>query len=83
MKQKDVALILVIAFISAVLSFFVSHLLFASKGNRNLTAETIDTISSSFEQPDSKYFNNTTVDPTQLIRIGNNQTNQPFNAATQ
>lgn len=77
MKQKDIALIIVIAFVSAVLSVLLSNVLFGSK-SRNLKAEKVDRITSDFTQPDSKYINSNAYDPTRTIRIGDGTNTTPF-----
>lgn len=79
MKQKDIALILVISFISAVMSLVVSNLLFSSKSNRSQTADVVTAITTDFTEPDKKYYNEESVNPTQIIRIGDNTNQQPFN----
>lgn len=79
MKQKDVAMILVVSFASAVLSLVVSNLLFGSQSKRNLEAPVVTAITPEFNEPEKKYFNDQSVDPTQIIRIGDNANNQPFN----
>lgn len=79
MKQKDVALIIVIAAISAVASLVVSRVLFASPQNRQQQVEVVQTISSNFSSPDSRYFNAKSIDPTQLIQIGDQNNPTPFN----
>jgi len=78
MKQKDWALIIVIAFVSAVISFFVSNKIFVTPANREQKVQVVDKISSSFQTPDTKYFNSNSIDPTQnnQISTGNNQ--NPF-----
>lgn len=78
MKQKDVALILVIAFVSGVLSFLASGMLFGKPADRQQKAEVVDVITSDFSLPDAKYFNVNSVDPTQLIQIGNTNNPNPF-----
>lgn len=78
MKQKDVALILVISFISVVLSLVVSNMVFGSN-KKTLTADVVTAITPEFNEPDKKYFNEQSVDPTQIIRIGDNANQQPFN----
>lgn len=83
MKQKDVALIIVIAFISAVVSFFASRLLFASPQNMQQQAPVVPVISDNFPAPDSHYFNSKAIDPTQLIQIQNNNNPNQFNGAGQ
>jgi predicted permease len=79
MKQKDIALIIVVVFISAIMSFFVSQWLFAPPKARQQEVEVVGPISSSFTIPSSTYFNTNSVDPTQLIQIGNTANPNPFN----
>ncbi|HET8671711.1 MAG TPA: hypothetical protein VFM05_14120 [Candidatus Saccharimonadales bacterium] len=78
MKQKDVALILVVAFISAVLSFVLSGWIFGKPADRQQKAEVVDVVRSDFVLPPVKYFNNNSVDPTQLIQIGEANNPNPF-----
>ena len=79
MKQKDIALILVISFISLILGIFASNLLFASKSSKQLKSDKVIAITPDFNEPDKKYFNSSSVDPTQIIRIGDNSNQTPFN----
>jgi hypothetical protein len=81
MKQKDVAVIIVIAFISAIVSFFVSNKLFVTPSNRQQKAEVVDAISSSFQTPDKKYFNSNSINPTQASPIGGNTNSDPFSGS--
>lgn len=83
MKQKDVALIIIIAFISAVVSFFVSNKLFVTPANRQQAVEVVDPINSNFQNPDSKYFNSNSIDPTQKPQIGAHSNQDPFNGSSQ
>jgi hypothetical protein len=83
MKQKDIALIIVIAAIAGFASFFLSRFLFATPTNMQQKAAVVDKIITDFPQPDKKYFNNDSIDPTQLIEIGNNNNSNPFNGAGQ
>jgi hypothetical protein len=83
MKQKDIALIITIAFFSAIISFFVSGKLFVTPSNRQQKVEVVDAINTQFTQPDKKYFNSTSVDPTQPISLGNNDNQDPFNGNSQ
>ena len=79
MKQKDLVTIGVIVFVSAVLSFIVSQLFITTPKNRTATVEVVQPITPSFPQPDAKYFNTSSIDPTQLIKIGDNSNSKPFN----
>jgi hypothetical protein len=83
MKQKDIALIIIIVFISGVVSFFVSNLLFASPDKRDQKVEKVEPITADFPTPDQKYFNENSIDPTQLIQIGESTNPNPFNGAQQ
>jgi hypothetical protein len=83
MKQKDVAVIILVAVIAGVASFFLSRFLFQSGDKHQQKAEVVDVISTEFNQPDTKYFNSNAVNPTQLIRIGDNNNNNPFNGKGQ
>lgn len=82
MKQKDIALIIVIAAVSGIISFVLSGLIFGKPADTQQKAEVVDVISSDFALPSSKYFNANSVDPTQLIQIGNNNNPNPFNNGT-
>lgn len=78
MKQKDIALIIVVAFISAVTSFFISKSLFGTSGDKAQTAEVVDAVSTEFQQPSAKYFNPEAINPTQPIQIGVGSNQNPF-----
>jgi hypothetical protein len=77
MKQQDIALIIVIAAISATISFVVSDMIFITPSNRQQKIEVVDAISPSFQRPSTKYFNSNSIDPTQNTTLGGNNTN-PF-----
>lgn len=83
MKQKDLPLILVMVFISAVVAFVISRWLFASPQNREQTAEKVDVIGAEFNPPSRKYFNAESVNPTQQIQIGGSTNPNPFNSKPQ
>lgn len=80
MKQKDIALIIVVAFISAVFSLVISRSLITSSKNRSAKVTIVEPITADFPTPDQKYFNSNSVDPTQLIRVGDNSNPAPFNS---
>jgi len=78
-KQKDLALIIVIAVVSGVVSFFVSNKIFVTPANRQQQVDVVDKINPSFQTPSTKYFNSSSIDPTQESQIGNNDNQNPFN----
>lgn len=77
MKEKDIALIIMVVFVSAIVAFVVSGMVFGTSKNSK-TAEVVQPISSDFKTPDSKYFNNSSINPTKTITIGNNTNPNPF-----
>lgn len=81
MKQKDIAVILVVAAVAAVFSLIIGRLVFADPANRQQKAEVVQAITTDFPAPDTKYFNTASINPTQLIRISENSNQTPFNSA--
>ena len=78
MKQKDIAIILVIIFISGVGSFLLSNKLFTIPADQQVEVEVVEPITADFSEPDDRYFNNKSINPTQTIKIGDDQNKQPF-----
>lgn len=83
MKQKDLTLVIVMVFISAVASLIISRLIFASPKNSAQTAEKVDVIGAEFTAPSREYFNANSVNPTQQIQIGGGSNPNPFNSKPQ
>ncbi len=79
MKQKDIVLIIIVCFVSAVLSLFISKAIFTSPKQRQQPVEVVEKLTSEFVIPDTKYFNVNSINPTRLIRIGENPNLKPFN----
>jgi hypothetical protein len=78
MKQKDIALIVVIAVISAIASLVLSKAIFVSPKNRQQSVDVVQSITSDFPTPDKQYFNKNAFDPTQVITIGQSSNPTPF-----
>ena len=78
MKRKDVLIIVVIATISGILSLVLSNLFITAPKNRQEKVEVVELISPEFKRPDSRYFNADSINPTKIIRIGDNTNPQPF-----
>lgn len=78
MKRKDWMLVGVVVLVSAMLSFIVSNLFFGGGMKTNLKVEVVEAIGSEFPLPDSKYFNEKSINPTQEITIGDGTNQTPF-----
>lgn len=77
MKQQDIAILIVVAFISAATSFVLSSKVFSSKGQ--IEVESVAPLSAEFVTPNKKYFNAQSVNPSALVEIGNSTNPNPFN----
>lgn len=78
MKQKELALILIIIFISGVASYFLSGMIFSSDDKKQQKAEVVQPITAQFSPPDTKYFNKDALNPTKLITIDDQSNTDPF-----
>jgi hypothetical protein len=78
MKQKDIALIIMICFVAGIFSFIVSSLVFGGSTNKNQQAEVVDKVTTEFPQPSARYFNQEALNPTQTITIGDQNNQNPF-----
>ncbi|HVA10784.1 MAG TPA: hypothetical protein VNG32_01285 [Candidatus Dormibacteraeota bacterium] len=78
MKQKDLALIVVIAAIGVIASLFISKIIFVTPKDRQQQVVVVQPISTDFPQPSPAYFNSSSIDPTKLITIGQNANANPF-----
>lgn len=78
MKQKDIAVMIVIVFIAGVLSFVIANVFVQPPSKKPQKVEVVEKISSDFKTPDNKYFNQQSVNPTKLIQIGDSSNQNPF-----
>lgn len=82
MKQKDIATVIVVAFIAAVTSYFIANRVFVTPENRQQTVEVIDVLSDKFGPTDKRFFNDKSINPTRNTEL--DTTNEtPFNGANQ
>lgn len=78
MKQKDIAILIAVAFLSAVTSLLLSNMFFSSSEDRSQKVEQIDVITAEFPTPNSRYFNSESINPLKLVEIGSNNNQNPF-----
>jgi hypothetical protein len=83
MKQKDIAVIIVIAFLSGIVSFLISNKIFVTAENRQQKVEVVDVISTEFNTPDDRFFNAESINPTLNSSLGDTTNQNPFNGSTQ
>lgn len=79
MKKKDLTLIVIVMIISAALSFALSSVIFGDPETDPIEVETTDVLTDDFSAPSNAYFNEDSINPTQLIRIGQDEeASSPF-----
>ncbi len=71
MKRTDIAMIIFIASISVLISYFVAKTVMGDTQNEAVTVKTIDAFSAEISDPDSRIFNEDAVNPTVEVYIGN------------
>ena len=72
MKQKTIMTIIVTSILSVIFAFVISNYLFRSPKNRQQKTEVVQKITTDFNAPDKTYFNAQSINPTQIIKIGDN-----------
>lgn len=83
MKQKELAIVGVVALVAAIFSLVLSSALFGSPQKNPIKVPVVTKITSDFPtvQTDDAYktfFNNKALNPTQLIQIGGSANQAPF-----
>jgi len=78
MKKNDLALIISTMFLSAVLALLVTSVLLSHFVSTQQEVTVVNTINTSFQLPSNQYLNSSSIDPTLLVKIGNNANNTPF-----
>jgi len=78
MKQKDIAIIIVVAAVSAAVAWFAAGALFTSGDAQKQEVEVVQPISSEFGSVDPRYFNEQSINPTPTVQVGNNNNTDPF-----
>lgn len=69
MKKTDIAMIILIATVSVMVSFFVVRGIFSKTGGEEVKVKTIQPISSEVQEPDTKVFNSNSINPSVEVQI--------------
>lgn len=78
MKKNDIALIILIASISMVLTYFIAKAIIGTPKSNQVSAEVVEPIKPDLVAPSAKIFNRDAINPTVVIQIGNPSNQQPF-----
>jgi len=77
MKSKDIGVLVFVAVVSGILSILLSNLIIPSS-EKTQTVEVVEVLSAQFNRPPRQYFNENSINPTQEIRIGQDEGSTPF-----
>ncbi|MEM6998005.1 MAG: hypothetical protein AAF413_03795 [Patescibacteria group bacterium] len=69
MRSQDKTMILISVVASAVVSLIISNFILGGSDHKTVV-KTVEPLSSTFIQPDAKYFNSNSLNPTKEISIG-------------
>lgn len=78
MKKNDIAILILIASITLVISYLLVKALFGSPQDQKTTVETVEPITATIVEPSPRIFNKDAINPTVVIQIGNPSNQQPF-----
>jgi hypothetical protein len=73
MKKSDIAMIILIASISVLVSYFVAKAVIGDVQNESVQVKTTESITTTVVQPDPSVFNADAINPTVEVIIGNDQ----------
>ncbi len=77
-KQQDIIAIVVAVVAGILVAYIVDKYVLSNASSKNIQVDVVPTITTDFNKPPSKYFNSQAVDPTQIINISPNNSQQPF-----
>lgn len=78
MKKNDIALIILIASLALVISFFLVKAIFGEPKDHQTKVEKVEVINATLTTPSPRIFNAEAINPTVVIQIGNPSNQQPF-----
>lgn len=69
MKKSDITMIIIVAFLSMMVAFFVAKAIFGDVHTESVKVKTIEKISSELDQPDEDIFNEDAINPAVQVQI--------------
>lgn len=74
MKRTDLAMIILIAAVSAGIAYFVANSLFGGITEQGVKVKTVNPITSTIQPPDKAIFNSNAINPSVQVTINNTDT---------
>ena len=73
MKKSDIAMIILIASVSVLISYFVAKAVIGDTGHESVQVKTAEPITADIQKPDPTVFNSNAINPTVEVMIGGDQ----------
>jgi hypothetical protein len=70
MKRSEIAMIVLVAGLSVIVAYFAANTLIGKPTTQDAKVRTIDSITSTVTEPDTKVFNKEAINPTVEVNIG-------------
>lgn len=70
MKKSDIAMIVLIASVSILVSFFATRAIFGETSSENVKVKTVEKINASIVEPDPAIFNENAINPAVEVQVG-------------
>lgn len=78
MKQKDLTLVIVVVFFAVIVSLIAGKFILGGVKVGEEEVPKVDAITTTFEFPSSKYFNDDSLNPTESVKVTPNDNETPF-----
>lgn len=78
MKKTDIAMIILIASLSAMFAYFIAQAVIGEPKQEATQVKTVETMTSDIEEPSSDIFNKDAINPTVERETGQSANNLPF-----
>jgi len=79
MKKSDIAMIILIASISVLISYFIAKAVVGDVKDEAVKVKTAEPITTDVQEPDKTVFNSNAINPTVEVIIGGDQANSQGN----
>lgn len=80
MKQSDLAVLILVVVISLFGAYLIGNAFINTDDNRTAEVEVVAPVASEFSIPSEKVFNEKSINPTENIRVGESNQQQPFSS---
>ncbi|PLS80871.1 hypothetical protein CYG49_03855 [Candidatus Saccharibacteria bacterium] len=78
MKKNEIAILILIVSISLAAAYFLGKAIIGEPASKSVKVESVEKITADVKEPSQRVFNNTGINPTIPIVIGNPSNQQPF-----